>query len=251
MRAKDRWLAAVLCVSGQNRDHFIRDVGRDASKFFVVHNCIDLARFDPAAVAGGAARAGLGLPREAQVAGMVARLAEERKGGAIFLEMASRLAERYPQARFLIVGDGPLRPGLERRAAELGIASRVVFAGDRQDIPDVLAAMDVFVMPSLWEGGPYTVLEAMAMERPVVTTEVGMVRDVVRSGEHALTVTPGDAGALAEAVATLLGDPELAGRIARGGRRLAVGGFSEERLVGGVLAVYERLLGATESPRSP
>ena len=242
MKAKDRALSAVLCVSRQNMEHFTRDLGRDARKFAVVHNCIDLARFDPVKVDGARWRAELSLPVAAEVVGMVARLAEERKGAAVFLEMAAGVAQKRPQARFVIAGDGPLRPALERQAAELGIDSQVAFLGERQDIPELLAAMDVFVMPSLWEGGPYTVLEAMAMERPVVTTNVGMVRDVVRSGEHALVVPPGDAGALAEAVLGLLNEPELRVRLARAGRRLAVERFSEERLVEGVLAVYERSL---------
>jgi glycosyltransferase involved in cell wall biosynthesis len=243
MRMKDRALAAVLCVSRQNMEHFTRDLGRDPAKFAVVHNCIDLARFDPVVVDASQARAALGMPADAAVVGMVARLAEERKGAALFLEMAARVADQRPQARFVIVGDGPLRQGLESRAAELGVASRLLFLGERQDIPELLAALDIVVMPSFWEGGPYTVIEAMAMERPVVTTNVGMVPDVVRSGEHALVVEPGDAVALATNVLRLLDDPPLRDRLAAAGRQLAVERFSEERLVEGVLAVYQRALG--------
>jgi glycosyltransferase involved in cell wall biosynthesis len=181
---------------------------------------------------------------------MVARLAEERKGAAEFLEMAAAVAEQRSQTRFVIVGDGPLRLSLEQQAAELGIASRVRFAGERSDIPAVLAALDVFVMPSHWEGGPYTVIEAMAMARPVVTTNVGMVVDIVRDGEHALVVPPRDSSALARAVQRLLAEDRLRGRLAKGGRRLATERFSEERLVEGVAAVYADVLagGAAAHP---
>ncbi|MEX1254782.1 MAG: glycosyltransferase family 4 protein [Dehalococcoidia bacterium] len=242
MRAKDRALSTVLCVSSQNMVHFTRDLGRDARKFAVVHNCIDLTRFDPSKVDGQQAREALGLAPDAEVVGMVARLAEERKGGAVFLEMAARMAKRRARTRFVVVGDGPLRPALERQAEALGIASRFLFLGERRDIPELLAAMDVFVMPSLWEGGPYTVLEAMAMERPVVTTNVGMVADVMRSEEHALVVPPGDAGALAEAALRLLESADLRSRLAERGRRLATERFSEDHLVEGVLAIYEQAL---------
>jgi glycosyltransferase involved in cell wall biosynthesis len=251
MRTKDRWLDAVLCVSRENMTHFTRDLGRDRAKFAVVHNSIDLPRFDPAKVDAAQSRHAMGVPADAEIVGMIARLAEERKGAAQFLEMAARVADQRAQARFVIVGDGPLRVGLESRAAELGVASRVLFLGERADVPDVLAAFDVFVMPSLWEGGPYTVLEAMAMQRPVVTTNVGMVPDVVRSGEHALVVPPGDSGALAEAVLRLLDDQPLRLRVAQAGRRLAVDGFSEERLVEGVLAVYDRVLPASVTEAGP
>jgi glycosyltransferase involved in cell wall biosynthesis len=151
------------------------------------------------------------------------------------------VAQAHPTARFLIVGDGPLRPALEREAEELGIGDQVVFTGERQDIPRLLAAMRVFVMPSLWEGGPYTVLEAMAMAKPVVATPVGLVPDAVEDHSTGLLAPIADSAALARGVLELLGDELLAARLAQRGRERVVARFSLEAMIDGVVEVYREV----------
>jgi glycosyltransferase involved in cell wall biosynthesis len=178
---------------------------------------------------------------------MVSRLGEVRKGPAIFLDMAIALCRERPELRFLVVGDGELKAELEQQAAVGGLSERIVFAGSRTDIPDVLAAMDVFVMPSLWEGGPITVLEAMAMARPVVATRVGMVPEVLIDGENGFIVQPGDTDALINTVRRLLDAPDVARSVGGKARETILAGFSRELMVDRVDAIY----GSVQERRKP
>ena len=120
----------------------------------------------------------------------------------------------------------------------MGIGPRVIFTGERRDIPELLAAMRVFVMPSLYEGGPYTVLEAMAMAKPVVATPVGLVPDVVHDGVTGRLVPIADSAALARAVLELLASDETARRLAERGRAAVVEHFSLDAMIDGVAAIY-------------
>ncbi len=223
----------------ENVADFARFLGRPAAKTEVIHTGIELERFVPGHNREPTRRA-LGYSPDAMVIGTVSRIAEERKGMTFFAEMAGLLAPRFPQARFLIVGDGPTRAALEEQITALGIAERVHITGWRTDIPDLLAAMDIFVMPALVEGGPTTVLEAMAMAKPTVSTRVGMVPEVMEHGRSGLIVEPGNAQALAEAVATLLTDESLRRRLGENAREVAKARFSVETMVERYLALFER-----------
>jgi glycosyltransferase involved in cell wall biosynthesis len=147
-----------------------------------------------------------------------------------------------PPAVFLFAGDGPERPRLEATARALGIADRVRFLGHRTDVPELLALCDLFVLPSLYEGLPLSVLEAMAAARPVVASAVGGTDEAVVHGETGLLVTPASAASLCEAISSLLADRERAVRMGRAGQARATREFSVDRMVSGVVAVYEELL---------
>ncbi len=156
-----------------------------------------------------------------------------RKGIDVLLEAFARVGE----AELWIAGDGPQRGALETRAKELGVAERVRFLGARDDVPDLLAACDVFVLPSRLEGLGVAALEAMAAAKPVVATRVGGLGEVVRDGECGLLVPPDDPAALAAALERLLGDPELRARLgAAGPARVAEGHLPEQ-----LTDAYERL----------
>lgn len=223
----------------ENVVDFARWLGRPAAKTEVIHTGIELERFVPDRNREPTRQA-LGYPPDAIVIGTVSRIAEERKGMTFFAEMAGLLAPRFPRARFLIVGDGPTRAELERRLEALNVRERTSITGWRTDIPDLLAAMDIFVMPALVEGGPTTVLEAMAMAKPTVSTRVGMVPEVMEHGRSGLIVEPGNAQALAEAVAALLTDEPLRQRVGEQARKVAEARFSVETMVERYLAVFER-----------
>ena len=247
---RDRFLDRVICVSRSTHDDHIQLLGRDPDKIVAVPNCIDLEKFSPHAAPDGL-RAELGIEPDTPIVGTVSRFGERRKGNSYFLQMAASLATNHPRARFLLAGDGPLRSELEAEARELGIADRVFFTGDRRDIPRVLSAMTVFVMPSLYEGGPYTVLEAMGCGVPTVSTPVGLVPDAIVHGESGFLVPPADAAALATAVRRLLADPGLRQRFARNGRAVVEQRFSAAAMVEGVVEVYRDVLrqrGATREP---
>src|SRR5262249_19207856 len=163
---------------GPTRQAHLDELGRDPRKCVVVHNGIDLQRFSPSIPAEGV-RAELypGLDASTPLVGTVSRLGEERKGVNHFIDMAAQVARSHPAARFLVVGDGSLRGQLEQQAASLGIADRVVFTGERKDVARLLAAMDIFAIPSLYEACQYSLLEAMAMGKAVVATPAGVAPD--------------------------------------------------------------------------
>jgi glycosyltransferase involved in cell wall biosynthesis len=157
-------------------------------------------------------RARLGFAPGEKVAGTVTRLMES-KGNRYLIEAVSFLARERSDVKLAVVGEGPLRADLEAQAHALGIEDRVRFLGFQRDVASAIAAFDVSVFPSLWEGTPLTVFEAMAMRKPIVATNVDGLRDVLRNEDNALLVPPRDAAALARAIARGLDESELAGRI--------------------------------------
>jgi glycosyltransferase involved in cell wall biosynthesis len=162
------------------------------------------------------------------------------KNHELFLEMACRVARDMPTARFLIIGDGPCRAPLEQRCHAMALAANVMFLGSRNDVPRLLAAMDVFVLTSHIEANPVSILEAMSTGRPVVATNVGSVCEAVIDEKTGFLVRPGDTAALADRVVTLLHDPILRRAMGTAGRQAVVAKWSIESMVGG----YERLIEA-------
>jgi len=162
----------------------------------------------------------------------VGRLVEQKNH-----ELAIRAVSRVPGATLAIVGDGPLRPELERLAAELD--APVIFTGVRRDARALMGAADAVVLPSRWEGLPLTALEALASGTPLVATNVRGLRELLFDGENALLV-PEEPEALAAALRRVLDDPELAARLSEAGRKVE-GAGSDEALVAAFLALYERL----------
>lgn len=199
---------------------------------------------DPALLSGGASpdgvREDLGIPERVPVVGTVANL-KAHKGHRHLLEAAARVRMAVPEARFVLVGQGPMEDELRRRARELGLDGNVVFAGYREDALRVAAAFDLFVLPSTHEGLPIALVEAMALGKPAVVTAVGGVPEVVEDGAHGLVVPPGDPGALARAIVTLLRDARLRERLGAGARRRAAD-FDIRRAVRRMEQVYEELL---------
>ena len=145
-------------------------------------------------------------------------------------------------ATLVIIGDGPERTALETLADDLGVADRIHWAGHRRDVPALLPAFDLYIQPSLHEGMPNTILEAMAAGLPVVATAVGGTPEVVVDGVTGLLVPPRDSNALVEAMAMLLSDQNLRYRMGRAGQERVKGQFSLERMVRQTQALYERLL---------
>lgn len=190
-----------------------------------------------------AVRAALGIPADAPVAGTVARLAP-LKGHALLLDAIPRVVRAVPDARFLLVGGGPLRQALEARVRAMGMQAHVVLAGEvpRERVPAMVAAMDVLVHTSLREGLARVLPQALAAGRPCVALELDGAPEVVVPGETGWLVRPGDAAGLADAVAAALADPEARRRMGEAGRRLVVPRWRTETMVAEIAALYERLL---------
>jgi len=183
---------------------FLTDsAGISSKKLQVIRNGVDIRRF--AAAVGDRAALGLG---GGPVVGVVARL-HPVKGHAVLLRAFAGVKANFPGAELLIVGDGEERKNLVALAAELRLDDSIVFLGSRRDVPELLAAMDVVVLPSLEEGLPLSLLEAMAAAKPIVATDVGSVSTVIKNNETGMLVAPNDKQALSEAIIRILSDASL------------------------------------------
>lgn len=182
----------------------------------------------------------LGIPDDSPVVVTIARFTPQ-KGYEHLLPAAASVAVTFPQARFLLIGDGPERQAMERLAAELGIAEQVLFLGQRGDVPDLLAAADVFVLASLFEGLPLVVLEAMALDLPVVATRIGGTSEALGQ-DYPLLVEPGDPVALAEAIATTLGNGAMRGGLGSRNRHRYEHEFMAERMAAQTADLYRTVV---------
>ncbi|HEU5300098.1 MAG TPA: glycosyltransferase, partial [bacterium] len=184
----------------------------------------------------------LGIPAGVPVVGMIGRLVPD-KDPVGFVAAARAVAGVLPEARFLVVGDGPLRPRVQEAVEREGLAGVVIMTGERPDIPELLATMDVVVLTSRWEGMPMVVLEAMASARPVVAPRLGGLTEVIEDGVTGRLTPPGDERAIAEAVIALLRDAPARRRMGEQGRARVRERFSLERMVAQTLAVYREVRG--------
>jgi glycosyltransferase involved in cell wall biosynthesis len=224
------WLADDVVVGSiEHLEQYTGGMRLPARKIKVIHTGINLPRFVPGADREST-RAAFGYAEDDLVIGTMSRMNEFRKGNTYFLEMAAELAREFPRARFMLIGDGLLRGELEELAAQLGIADRVAFTGWRDDRHALLASMDAFVMPSLKEAGPTALLEAMAMGLPVVSTKVGMAREVIEDGYDGFIVPLADTLALVRSVRPMLADAELRRTVAQRARHKAETSFSIDRM---------------------
>jgi glycosyltransferase involved in cell wall biosynthesis len=231
----------VLVNAEAIRERLIGE-GYDPGKIAVIRNGITLSRF-AREQRGATLRQELGVPLSAPLVIVFSRL-NQLKGIQYFLEAAITLAERFPDARFLVVGDGANRKELEEQAGRWGLGQRTVFTGFRGDIPELLSEAAVSVLPSLSEGLSNSLLESMAAGVPVVATRVGGNPEVIEHGVTGLLVPPRDAAALAAATGRLLEDKDLAARFGEAGRRRVAELFSVERSVRETEHLYQRLVGA-------
>ncbi|MGH9308071.1 MAG: glycosyltransferase family 4 protein, partial [Vicinamibacterales bacterium] len=140
------------------------------------------------------------------------------KGNSYLVDAARHVLDRRPDARFVVIGEGPLRPELEAQASRLGLGDRFVFAGFAKDVARVVSAFDLSVFPSLWEGTPLTVFEALAMGKAIVATDADGLTDVLTRDRDALIVPRRNAPALADAIVTLMGSPADRARLAAAAR---------------------------------
>ncbi|MBN2432594.1 MAG: glycosyltransferase family 4 protein [Acidobacteria bacterium] len=219
---------AGLLASGVREDHME-----------IIHSSVDTHRFVP--VDSGPARKQWGLAPADRVAGVVGTLVP-RKCHSVLLDAWPAVRARVPAARLLVAGDGPLRARLEQQAVDLSLTGSVIFLGQVADIRDVLASLDVLVLPSRKEGLGVSILEGMAMGVPVVASAVGGIPDAVRDGVNGFLVPPEEPAALAERLADVLTDPALAGRFGRAGREIVCAEFTVEQMGRRYEELYRRLL---------
>ncbi|MCF3940145.1 MULTISPECIES: glycosyltransferase [Gordonia] len=246
----DKATTAYFGVARAQLPYLVDERGYAPAKVTIIHNGVDPSEFDPRDDRSALADAGVG--EDHPVVGIVAAMRPE-KDHTLFLEAASKVLQTLPDARFALVGDGPLRSDLERRARELGIDEAVVFTGPRSDIPEVMRAIDVLVLCSYTvECFPMALLEAMAAGRPAVCTDVGGVGEMVVPGHTGYLIAPHDPAALAERLITLMSDADLRREMGSSARRRVEDEFSLSASIAGTQsAITELVPSETSTPTSP
>jgi glycosyltransferase involved in cell wall biosynthesis len=219
----------VAAVSESVANKLLRS-GFPSKKLSIIPNGIAFERF-------ARAQGGVGARDSVRRVGFVGRFVDA-KGGSALLRAARTVLLQHPQTEFVFAGDGPKRAEWEELAAESGIAPHVRFLGFQNDMPEVYASYDVFVLPSREEATPLCLLEAMAVGVPVIATPVGGVPAIIESSDVGLLVQPGNDAALAEAILRVLGDPALACRLAANGQRRVSQEFSSAKMAGRYIELY-------------
>ncbi|MGH7312323.1 MAG: glycosyltransferase family 4 protein [Candidatus Rokuibacteriota bacterium] len=233
-------LADRVITSGEAVKAMIAHVGVPPGRIDAIAAGYDPARFN-AGVSGMAVREEFGL--EGPVVGLVANL-RGSKGHRYFLEAARVVLADLPATRFLVVGDGVAFEEVRRRVHELGLQSQVIMTGFRRDIPEVMAALDVLVLPSIRsEAVSQVIVQALALGTPVVGTTVGGTPEVVRDGVSGRLVPPADVPALAAAILELLHDPSRARAMARAGQALVQARYTIDATMARTTSIYSELLG--------
>jgi glycosyltransferase involved in cell wall biosynthesis len=230
---------AFIAVAESHGDFLAKNLNIARERVIAIPNGVDTERFAPIPDVA-AVRRELGIDPTDPVVGIVAALRPEKNHG-LFLEMARRVVQEFSTARFLVIGDGPCRDDIARRAQVLNITNNVLMLGSRSDIPCLLAAMDVFALTSVIEANPVSILEAMSVGRPVVATNVGSVHEAVTEGQTGFLAPAGDAYQLAARVLELLNDPIKCGAIGAAARQSIVSRWS----IGAMVRGYERLIEST------
>jgi len=242
-RLADGWVVNSIATT----DSLVREIGVDREKIHVVYNGIEPHAFS-SNLSDGEAKRRLGIDPGCGVVSIVARL-HPQKNHELLIETAARVVKTLPNTRFLVVGDGDDRMRFERQAQSLGIAKNVMFLGTREDIPDLLAATDVSVLTSHYEGLANSLLEAMAVGKPIVTTGYAGADELVTDGHEGFITPMGDADAMARRIRELLQDPSLRQRLGENGRRTVATRFEMPVMARNLYAVYEQCLARSKRRR--
>jgi glycosyltransferase involved in cell wall biosynthesis len=240
----NRWLVdRILAVSLDLRSHLIKHFGAD--KVTCIQNAIDIEQVCVTRDAKELKKE-LDLDENQFLIGTMGRLMPV-KGLEFFLKAAQIIRRQKPNVRFVIAGDGPLKGTLQKQAREYGLDKDVLFLGHRNDSHDILGLMDVFVLPSVSEGIPLVLLEALALARPVIASRVGGIPEVIEDGVSGLLVTPGREDELAQSCITLMDNAAFAQQLGVAGRKRIEEQFSARVMAEKVAEVYRTLVCNGES----
>ncbi len=227
----------VITVSETNRNVLIETYGMPANKLLVIHNGIDYTAFSTIKGKNGTLRREFNVREGSTVVVNVGRLTEE-KGQRYLIEAFERLSKENPSSILILVGDGPLRSSLETDVKARQLTHSVSFAGFRDDIPDILQLADIFVLPSVLEGFPFVVLEAMAAGRPVIATDVGGNREAVLDGVTGTIIEPKNAEQLYTAISSLINSEVKRKNMGAKGAQRVKTFFSKEKMCQETLGLY-------------
>lgn len=239
----EKWLMrrtdAVVASAASVREFYIEQVKADPSKVEVIYNAVDWSQLQTT-MSREEFRTSVGVPQDAPVAGIIARLTQQKAHQVLFDAIAHDAG--LAKLHLLVVGDGELRSQLTAKAQTLGIQDRVHFLGARRDLGNILASIDLFAMPSFWEGLPLSMVLAMGAGLPVVASRVAGIPEVVKDGVSGLLVTPGDTAELAAALNRIVHDDTLRVLLGQEARAFVRPRFGVDGYVASVSALYDRLL---------
>jgi len=237
-RVTRKYFSRVIAVSKDLEKQLISKYPRD--KVVTIHNGVNRERLQPV---NGAAemRRELQITENQPLIGTAGRMVPV-KGYDLLLKAAEYIVEDSPQVMFIIAGDGPLKEDLQRKSVEMGLENNVKFIGFREDIIDILNCLDVFVMSSHHEGIPMVLLEAMAMQKPVISTAVGGIKEIIQDNVSGLLVKPGDFKSLALACMIMLNRQEIRTQLSLGAVKRIRDEFSVEVQKERILNLYRQVL---------
>ena len=236
-RLSARSVNGFIAVADGVKTELLETIGPIDDKITVILNGVDIRRYQRP-VDKGAIRDKLGLTEQARLITTVGTF-KRQKGHAYLIEAVAALVLQFPDLHILLIGDGDLRAALQAQTSSLGLKQRIHFLGSRSDVPGLLAASDYFVLPSLWEGLPMALIEAMASGLPIVATDVSGTRQVMVPGETGIVVPPGDAQQLAAAIRELLSDSARAQAMGAAAQR-RIEDFSAKKQAQEHIALYRR-----------
>lgn len=237
-RLGSKWVNGIVAVSADVKKSILETMkGIPAEKIRVILNCVDTSRYGKD-INRTALRSSLGFGESDHLMTLVATF-KRQKGHRVLIEAAADILPDFPQLHILLVGDGELREKLQSQVQESNLEGNVHFLGIRNDIADILAASDSFVLPSLWEGLPMALIEAMASRLPIVATNVSGTRQVLVPRETGILVEPGNVQELKQAITELISNPTRAHSMGMSARQRVESLFSAQKQVREYLSLFE------------
>lgn len=231
----------IITLTALGKEDHIRLKIAEADKFVPIYSGIDIEYFNKIRVDVKKLKQSLSIPLDSILFGSVARL-EPIKGNEYLIEAFSEVIKKYPDISLLLIGDGPQRESLMQKAKELNLSDRIIFAGFREDISELLHIMDIFVLASLNEGMGRVILEAMAASKPVISTRVGGIPELIEEGKEGILIPPKDSKLLAEAMVELLTDKNKIKIFGKNGRKKVTEKFSLDIMVLHIEILYNSLI---------
>jgi glycosyltransferase involved in cell wall biosynthesis len=230
----------IVAVSDHTRNELAEYSRIPKTKIEIIFNGIDSSKY-AIRIDKDAKRSELGIGRVFPVIGLGVRLTDQ-KGISYLLDAMPKLIQRFPKIILLIAGKGALDQELRSRSDNLGLSEHVRFLGARLDWNELLSLIDVYVLPSVWEGLPLALLEAMAAKKAIVATDVGGVPSVIRHNENGLLVPPRDSDSLANAIARIVENRNMAAKLSENAQNTFFNGFTVEKMVKSYEQLYYQML---------